>query len=769
MEHLYSEKLDREEGQTSQQIKDSIRSMSTLLKKQKLDVLKWDEARVAVPVIVEVILPPRGNYENIDIRRREPVLIVFHKQDYPRKAPRVYSNRMDFPKDRLAHLYVSGDDKPAPFCLIRGDLNDWYAEKQITDLILQTRRWLSDAASGSLVEDGDRFDPTRLEGYRGSCIYKYSELADVVSGRRSYFPDQNFAIGLFTEMEKQTDSSYPSFDLSKILRVEDDLKEAFVSVLKAIADDKKGLYSAKKTLGLIVWSAENHLDTEYFVRLPRDMTSLRSFSEQTRISLSAPLRYFFSAPRFDVLPEFPLILGVRRPKKLIGYDSDIEFFNFYLTTGIDDVKDGDILTNVPVGFQIHHEPLTLKKAGEVSGYSNSIGQVMIIGCGALGSKIVMHLARSGHNKMTLIDSDKFAPHNLVRNALLADQVGKNKANALSDEITKMYKHDDLSDLTGIANDVGVILKKEMLPILQEHRWLFDFTASSALENFIACADLPESTNICKGTLLDVGNIGLLMIEGSRRNPRIDDLHVMAYDLYRQKEFVSRYLRSENERRRSEITIISVGVGCNSETTILADEVVSLHAAAFTNVIKAEANRKTIQDNGLIFLNSIDMTKGFHSESCYVIVEPLIILEARNDPKWQIRVKSDVIDTLKAEMGKASPCETGGVFIGLINKKTRCIHVTDLILAPPDSEANEVCFFRGTEGLPEEVEKVKTLSGQTFGYVGEWHSHPSGPNGMSSIDLKSVRRFQKEYRSTDNPIPVFLMIVTPYCLLPFVFE
>lgn len=121
------------------------------------------------------------------------------------------------------------------------------------------------------------------------------------------------------------------------------------------------------------------------------------------------------------------------------------------------------------------------------------------------------------------------------------------------------------------------------------------------------------------------------------------------------------------------------------------------------------------------------------------------------------------------MGIAMPYETGGVFIGTINKKNRTIHVTDMIPAPSDSESNEITFYRGVNNLPEEIDNIKRLSGQIFGYIGEWHSHPFGPNGLSQKDMKEVNKHIKEFRSLSNPMPLFIMLVTPDGLIPFVFE
>src|SRR5690606_11278241 len=111
----------------------------------------------------------------------------------------------------------------------------------------------------------------------------------------------------------------------------------------------------------------------------------------------------------------------------------------------------------------------------------------------------------------------------------------------------------------------------------------------------------------------------------------------------------------------------------------------------------------------------------------------------------------ILEEITKASAKAKRKETGGVFIGIANYKTKTIHVVDLISAPPDSKANGICFYRGHQGLPEQIDKVITGSGGQLGYIGEWHSHPFGPNGLSQTDMDSVNRFKAEFTEMTTPL------------------
>ena len=146
----------------------------------------------------------------------------------------------------------------------------------------------------------------------------------------------------------------------------------------------------------------------------------------------------------------------------------------------------------------------------------------------------------------------------------------------------------------------------------------------------------------------------------------------------------------------------------------------------------------------------------------------LVRKAINDATWSVRFKFGIIRRIKEEMRNAGSKETGGVFTGIANHKIKTIHVTGLIPAPPDSEASSICFFRGHKGLPDQVGSIVSNSGTQLGYVGEWHSHPKGPNGPSITDIASVHKFKKEFDLLITPLPVFLTIVTPDAVLPYVF-
>lgn len=765
---LFSHFLTRDHRPvTNPRLLDSLRALAVYLKQPRLRPLQWDEDYLAIPLLVAVDLPPLGNADNLDIRSQEPVLLVLHRTRYPAVTPRVYPDRLGFPKDRLAHLYVAAPGRPPGFCLVRGDFSEWYATKRLPDVVTRTRNWLRDAATGELTQNGQQFEPLRLTDFHGFITYAYDQLVAVVRGELGEAAD-GYVTLLLENTAIASAGAAPAFWLRRLLtdgNAEATMDE-YLRGMQALLSNSFG--SKRYHFGYLVWASEPTAYANYQAELPRNWGSLQVFAQDYGIDLTA-LEHHLATDDKNLLAEVPIICALRRPSPLIGFAAELEFVNFCLT--LDDADknaaQGTLRREAPVSFQVHNEPLTRHKAHLIAGGAGPLpGFTWVAGCGALGSKVVLHLARSGTTDLLLIDPDYLAPHNLVRHALTADYVGLNKAVALTRAIKRLYPQEQLTQVLPWGTDAELLVlpdKKREVVIPT----LLDFTASESFMHSLVASPLLGDTFVVRGLLSDQGRLGMLAVEGEHRNPRLDDLQVLLYARAAQELALAAWLG--REATRTESPLVNVGVGCNSETTVLADEDISAHAAYFAQVLRSEAVRAGRPAGGQLFLSWLTTNQGFPSvRTERLVVEPLLVLPAVNDPTWQVRLVPPVLETMRRELAQATPHETGGVLLGRADYKTKTLHVTGLLLAPPDSQANQVCFFRGTQNLPQQVASLVKATGNQLGYIGEWHTHPKGPDAMSETDHEAVRRFQAEFSRLTTPLPVFLFIVTPTAHLPFVF-
>jgi hypothetical protein len=759
---LFSESLQEFSGKIENpQLADSIVGLKQLVGGRNLRFYQWDEHAIALAVRIPVELPPLGNVEGIDIRGREPVLIRVDLKDYPNIPPMVFPDRIDFPKNNLAHLYVAKNGKPPSLCLVKGDIAEWYSNKRLKDLFIRTSNWLRDAATGELTENGEQFDPIRLEGFAGSMIYDYDQIASVVNAKQSYEKGKNFSIALF---ERVSAGSGIAFKLNQLVTT--DNLESSVQDLKK-EHEKNDSSSSKKNyhLGYILWSDSEYPHTKYSVHFPENWNSFKEFCAGYGIAVSHIEKQIASNDQ-NVFVNIPVITAIRRPKKIIGFSSDIEFINFTIRIDTTDVEAGTIVNNVPVLFYKHGQPLSKEKAKQISGGQADLGKYSLVaGCGALGSKVIMHFARSGVTNYILTDPDDLSPHNMVRHALLGYSEGLGKADALKREINAIFPYEKMPMLLSAKISGSGFLEAELNKFFH---WILDFTASSAFSQTLVKTSFETTPRIVKSHITDFGNLGVTYFEGKDRNPRLDDLQVMLYAQYKTDPIIVDWLQREADNSlRSNNLSVTVGVGCNSETTVLSDDIVSLHAAYTAGVIKAESKLKQSEE-GKVYINQIKSEPYFTNIPKLIHIPPLDVLPSINNPSWQIRMKPGIIEEMKREMGLAMPSETGGVFVGCANYKTKTIHVTDLLKAPGDSKANEVCFFRGVLGLPDTIREINHSTGNQLGYIGEWHTHPFGPNQMSTTDAASIRKFGSEFNILPTPLPVFLMIITPTHILPYVY-
>jgi hypothetical protein len=759
---LFSESLQQFSGKIENPLlEESILGLKQLVGSRNLRYYQWGDDAIALSLKVSVDLPPLGNYEGIDIRSREPILIRVDTKNYPSAPPMVFPDRLDFPKNSLAHLYVAKKGNPPGFCLIRGEITEWYSNKRLKDLYIRTSNWLRDAATGELTEDGNQFDPIRLEGYIGTMIYDYDLLAEIVNSKKSFLEGGNFSIALFERIDA---GGRFAFKLNRIVTTEN--LESSVEDLNKEREKSDSTPSKKNYhFGYILWSNDENKYSKYSVHFPDDWNSLKEFCKEYGITQAQVEKQIAENDR-NIFVSIPVIVAIRRPKKIIGFSSELEFINFTIRVDTTDVENGSIINNVPVSFFKHAQPVSREKAKQVSGLQvNLENYALVAGCGALGSKIILHFARSGATNYILTDPDELSPHNLVRHSLLGNSEGLGKADALKKEIKAIFPNEPMPLLIAAKSSGAGFLEPELSKFFS---WIFDFTASNAFTQSLVRTKFEIAPRIVKASISDFGNLGVTFFEGKNRNPRLDDLEIVLHSQFEKETFIAEWLQREasSTTQQNNLSMI-IGVGCNSETTVLADDIVSLHAAYSAGVIKSESQQQQSED-GKIYLNQIKQEPFYVNVPRLITVPPMFVLTAINDASWQIRMRPGIIERMKGEMGIAMPSETGGVFVGRANYKTKTIHVTNLIKAPSDSTANEVCFFRGVEGLPDAIRKINELSGNQLGYIGEWHTHPLGPNQMSLTDAATVRKFKYEFNNLPTPLPVFLMIVTPTHILPYVY-
>ena len=271
---------------TNELLLETLSKLRELAGYSDLPTLQLREGWIAVPVKLMVDLPPLGTVAGLDIREQEPIMLGFSLDNYPGTAPRVYTNRPDFPKSIVPHMYLPTDSLPAGFCLVKGGsvaLNEWYANKTIKDVLIRIANWLRDAGAGVLAVDGGQYDPLRLVSYNGYMTYDYDQLAHVVRQKTALLPSGNFACLQLEDTAPK--STWYSWHLRKIItadQLEYVTTEEKAEHAKELDDrSKKMLYR-----GFLLWADNDEPITDFDVDLPRNWGDFTSFCNKHHIDTS---------------------------------------------------------------------------------------------------------------------------------------------------------------------------------------------------------------------------------------------------------------------------------------------------------------------------------------------------------------------------------------------------------------------------------------------------------------------------------------------------
>ncbi|MEJ7737039.1 MAG: ThiF family adenylyltransferase [Chitinophagaceae bacterium] len=752
---LFSNRLVQYNGIIPLQIKDAIAEIKQYYNICKLKVLAIDDQFIGIPVVVEVSIPTMGTIAEIDIRPKEPIIIRFNLKLYPEYAPLVLSDRLDFPKNKLSHLYASHKEDPAKLCLVRGNVNEWFAGKRIENFLDATTEWFYKAANGKLNDDGDEFDPLRLDSYTGYHSYRYNRMKGIIEDNVSFLPGHSFAC-LISMRYANSDQieKLPNF------KSEMPVQAASIDlVLQAIKKAESSLPPESKVIpdiAILVWQGEHKIFENYETELPRNYRSLKNYFHQYSIEIDTILQTL-KQHKYVFDKHTPIIHAIKRPKKMIGFDGPYEFINFVVK--ITTQKKGKIDDSCKVWNQDHIEPFSSDLAQILTNEDRN-SSTLFIGAGSLGSKIIMHDARSGKSTIGICDDDNFLQHNLARHTLYADSVGRNKANAIIEEIKQMYETEPRKTLN--AYPVSVSLLSDQKIIL--YNWILDSTASLNVQNWFVLKSFPAEINVARCEVVDKGNVGLLYIEGRNRNPRIDDLINLAYYRALNNRSLAKWRHTDATK---EPDTLNIGLGCSSISTVVSDDSISQHAAIFSRLLHNEKDRATLKENGLLFIHSINTIGIPETNTKFEVVPVFDVYPCREGSGWELRLINGLRQRLLKQCKKHKPNETGGILIGICNYKTKTIHVFDTIQAPSDSKSCATSFIRGIAGLPQKVDQIKDSTGGLIGYVGEWHTHPTQLEALSERDKQTV----EELRSINQkvPLPTLSLIVTNTDLLPFIFN
>ena len=677
------------------------------------------------------------------VRALEPVSFRFNG-NYPRSAP-VLRLRQDFDRS-LAHFQPGPPDEPPILCIVDGSLEEFHAQRGLLAVVDQLLDWLEKAALDQLIDQKQGWEPVRrdnlphelildLDAVRshvtpagGHALLKFRYLRGGVEGETYYLGSlgsNRMPLGL------DPDSMNNAFRQEGQLGVS-------VALLVWPGNSRSGKPTICETYAP---------ETVVYLGSLRERAQLFGCKKELETGLRG-LHQRFSGAKSGPITPFAVLLVARRPFHLIGSTSDLEISPYVMELEFPDPLDEEQL---PVKPALHRHAISPALLSRLSGMeAPSLASWLLAGCGSLGSKVGMHLARAGQAPAKVIDQRFLSPHNAARHALIPSEDVfsstwiKTKASAFAEAVRSLRQ-----STTVIEDDVRSHIgtkqaQRRFVP--KGSQFLFNATASVAVREALAAAPrfgiLPR---IVEGQLYARGAIGLLTVEGPERSPDTGALTSEAYERLRRGSGTRQVFDNAQDWQE-------VGQGCGSATMVIPDSRISLFAASMGEQL-LRFHRGGLPKGGLVLIGSL-APDGISLQWVSHQVEKISVFSPEGRHDWKVHVLPRAHRKILEETARHPTVETGGIILGRFSEAVQAFYVTDVLAAPPDSRRSVTYFELGVKGVKEMLAAYVDSAGGSLYCLGTWHSHLAD-FGPSSLDQRTAQA-----QGLARLMPSVLLIRTP---------
>ena len=412
------------------------------------------DAFVTVTVDWRVILPSRycsAGMTDLGIKAVEPIEWIF-PMNYPLEAP-TPALRIDFPTT-LPHINpIEKGERISP-CISELPLLDLLHSSGLQSILTAMSYWLDNAASGELHCPIQGWEPVRRDHSSGMInVDTYSIRAEFEKKYHSaryykyrYYLDNanNLFLGI---IDTPSIGISNNVVLAKNIGLQNNIRYGVALLLQTKTDKVEDIYRPEMI--------SNYSDLRSFARSLGLLDVLDARIKHI-LSVSGPSN--LKRKRKKTIEEFLVIFAVNRPFNVIGTNSKWELLGYRVPFAQNNDND------LPASTVVFAPQLIRKTCPEllqtVSGTEiNTPKKLMIIGSGSLGSKLTLHLAKTGKYSFELIDNDYFSSHNNTRYGFIADELDSvygSKVKLLQQELQKLKipclpKHDNVLNIINKAD------------------------------------------------------------------------------------------------------------------------------------------------------------------------------------------------------------------------------------------------------------------------------------------------------------------------------
>jgi len=656
-----------------------------------------------------------------DIKRYERIAILCNESETV--VPEILALRSDFPQ--VPHLNIRPKGYPCSLCIFDEPLEVTRLHWSAPLIVERIRLWLALTAKGKLHAGDQPLEP--LLPFSLHQIVVPHDLFTAIPGSELLMVKQPIESGngrktfIASRIEKHHIEQVPYvvtpiagkpqphgiisavpdnlFDLHDLLlNAQIDLIGVLRTRLKKWKSDIPEVVTAG--LILVVWLPKQ-----------RDKEELPEIVEERAFLLDMPIQDIGAG------------IGVWEV-----VDPNIGIGNLFVP---DDTKRGQ---DVPVRLLNIHASFSRNQAtrmGGLVGFTDK--KIVLVGVGALGSQVLMNLARMGYGQWTLIDNDLLLPHNLARHALGGMSVGYPKA--LAQAATANALLDDESIATGITADIMASADiPEIATALETAQVIIDASTSIPAARHLT-HELDSSARRISIFLNPTATDLVVLAEGQKRTVPLDMLEMQYYRSLIHETALEQHLQRIAEPVR-------YAHSCRDLSATIPQDLIALQSALCSRVLRDVISKEEC------------MISVWHSDDEMNVKRysfPASLTFTHQIGQWTIRTDQWLIDKLSSARMDKLPNETGGVLLGSYDMQRKIIYIVDTILSPPDSQEWPTVYIRGYEGLRDELERVTEITDNRLEYIGEWHSHPAGVGcSPSQADLKAFQWLSERMGANGHP-------------------
>lgn len=683
-----------------------------------IECIKLSDEAEAVVIDVEVEL---GQKQSHEIRKTERIAIQFASSDDC--MPEVLALRMDFPL--VPHINLRSNEIPRSLCLYDKSFEEIKLDWTSVAFIERIREWLSKTAKGTLHAKDQPLEPI-LMSTAGDLILPNDTIQDS--------------------------------DIVQIARI-DEMNKRWTLIAKVVTS-----YNKADSPSFIALPITTEPQIHGIIRrTPMNLKDLHDLLEVGNIDflelLNSKLEQWVSDKN---ILNAKLIIIVSLPKKRSDSSTteSIENRAFMI---FDSIKDIGIKTDkwdTSLGRIMRKDPnkngsdVQLHVLNTMKSFSSEIGKdlnsvitntkrrIAFIGAGALGSQVILNMARMGYNNWTIIDNDIFLPHNLARHVLLGTFVGFQKSKSMAYVVSCLLNDNDAAkgysvDISKQNTDEDEY--SETLDALKNAEIIIDSTTSIAFSRYLASNDEFSARRISI-FLNPAGTALVILAEKADRSIKLDSIEMQYYRyLINTTELETHLQMPETHRYANSCSDISSKIEHNS---------IAMQAAICSNTLG-----KLMDDNGPALL-IWDVSLDDYSLKHYKVDVNDTLSEKVNE--WTLCYDTAFIEKIfEARLSKL-PNETGGIIIGSYDMFRKIIYLVDTILSPGDSVEWPTVYIRGHRYLTKQIKYINEVTQERLTYIGEWHSHPSGCDCSPSSNDKKALGWQSKYME-DSGYPALMLI------------